>query len=229
MDDVLRPVDPLAADWTVIVLLLVFGCLTYAVMATPRKLPLLGRSFFALRLGKQAQRDELDLRDRTLLVLFGGAVLLVGLFTYQLLVLAGASGTGPVPFLRVAGATALVLLMPLVLLRLASFVSGSGLGVAEYFHTVLLFNIIIGGLLLPLAMMMAFPARIHWRAWIWVAGVAIVLVVLVFRWLRATVIGHGEGVPLRYILLYLCAAEIMPTALAYQQVRHLFNELPHPF
>ncbi len=229
MDDILRPQDPLAADWTVVVLLLVFGCLTYAVMATPRKLPLLGRSFFALRLGKQAQRDELDLRDRTLVVLFIGAVLLVGLFAYQVLVFGRAIAPGTLPFLQVAGISAAVLLLPLVLLRLTAFLTGTAMGVAEYFHTVMLFNIIVGGSLLPLAMMMAYPAEIAWRKWIWVAGVAIVLVVLLFRWLRAAVIGHGEGVPLRYILLYLCAAEIMPTALAYQQTRHLFTELPHPF
>ena len=37
---------------------------------------------------------------------------------------------------------------------------------------------------------------------------------LAYRWLRGVWIGLGEGVPLRYIILYFCAAELMPVLLA---------------
>jgi hypothetical protein len=228
MVDTPRAVDALSADWTVAVLLVVFGCLTYASMVAPRKLGLLAMSFFAFRLGKQAQRDELDLRDRTLTVLFVAAVVLVALFTYQLLVFSGALSPGFGHFLRALLLATGALLAPLLLLRGIAWVTASAIGVAEYFHTVVLFNIVLGLSLLPATMLLAFPAHTGWRTWIWPAGALLVLLVLGFRWVRAAVIGWGEGVPTRYILLYLCAAEIMPVALAYQQARHLFPELPHP-
>lgn len=228
MTDAYRASDALAADWTVAVLLVVFGCLAFANMASPRKLALLFGSFFAFRLGKQTQRDELDLRDRTLVVLFVGGVLLMGLFAYQLALYSGSVEPGFGRYLRALGVIAGSLLVPLVVLRIVSVLSGSAVGVAEYFHTVVLFNIVMGLLLLPTTMLLAFPYRIPWRDWIWPVGLLCVLVVLAFRWVRAVVIGLGEGVPIRYIFLYLCAAEIVPVVIAYQQSRHLLPPLHHP-
>lgn len=222
-----RASDPLAADWTVLVLLLAFGCITYAALAAPRKFGLLARSFFALRLGKQAQRDELDLRDRTMPVLFVAAVLVMGLFAYQVLVMAGALEEGVLVYLRCLGVTLAVLVLPLLVLGALELLTGTAAGSAEYGRTVLLFHIGIGLLLLPLTMLMAYPPEVDWRPWAWGGGALLIAASLLFRWVRAVVVGQGEGVPLRYILIYLCAAEVVPVLLVLQQVRHFFPELPH--
>jgi hypothetical protein len=42
---------------------------------------------------------------------------------------------------------------------------------------------------------------------------------LVFRWFRALLCGRGGGLSTGYVLLYLCALEILPVALALQQLR----------
>lgn len=228
MSDAYRASDALAADWTVAVLLVVFGCLAFANMAAPRKLALLFASFFAFRLGKQTQRDELDLRDRTLVVLFVGGAMLLGLFAYQLALHSGAMEPGFGHYLRVLAVIAGALLVPLLVVRIVAVLSGSSIGAGEYFHTVVLFNIVMGLLLLPITMLMAFPYRTPWRDWIWPVGLLCVAVVLGFRWVRAVVIGVGEGVPIRYIFLYLCTAEVVPVTIALQQARHLLPPLHHP-
>lgn len=228
MTDTLRATDALASDWMVGVLLVVFGCLAFASMASPRKLGLLFSSFFALRLGKQTLRDELDLRDRTLVVLFIAGAMLIALFGYQLTLYGGGVEPGFLYYLEVLGLVAGGLLVPLLVLQCISLLAGTEEGIGEYFHTVVLFNIMMGLVLLPATMLMAYPYAIPWRDWVWPIGLLAVLLLLLFRWGRALVIGVAEGVPLRYIFLYLCGAEIVPVALFYQQLRHLLPALAHP-
>ena len=64
---------------------------------------------------------------------------------------------------------------------------------------------------LPVVVVAAY--RPEARAWVLPLGGALAGAFLLFRWTRALWIGVGESVPLRYVLLYLCAAEVMPALL----------------
>lgn len=218
--DTLRATDALGADWVVAVLLLVLGTLAWINMVSPKKWRLLAHAFFGLRLGKQRMRDELDLQDRTLVGLLVMSAVLVALFTYQLLVLRGWLAPGLARFGKLFVYVLAAMVAQVLLIRGLGVLLRADGGLTEYLYTVVLFDIVLGLLLVPITVLLAFPHRLEWRSWLWVAGLLCVAAVVLFRWVRATLIGVGEGVPLRYIFLYLCTAEILPAALAYEQARH---------
>jgi hypothetical protein len=78
--------------------------------------------------------------------------------------------------------------------------------------------------LIPVTVVIAYPHQFEWRNGLILAGLVLVAAAVVFRWIRAFVIGWGEGVSTRYIFLYLCAAEILPFALLMQQAQ---GQFPH--
>jgi hypothetical protein len=226
--DQLRAADVLGKDWVAAVLLLVIGMVAWVNMASPRQWTVIQRSFFALRLGKQSLRDELSLQDRTLVALLAVAMVLIGLFSYQVAVFNAWAMPGIALFGRIQAVVAAVFISRILLLRGLAVLTGADGGTDEYIHTLVTFTIALGLVLLPVAMLIAYPFHTAWRSWLWLAGVAMAAAVLLFRWLRATVIGIGSGVPLRYIFLYLCAAEILPVALVLQQVRQYILPPSHP-
>lgn len=226
--DELRAIDVLGKDWVVGVLLLVFGIVAWVNMASPRQWTVIQRSFFAFRLGKQSLRDELSLQDRTLVALLVVALVLIGLFAYQVVVFNGWADPGIALFGRIQALVFSVLIAQILLLRALALLTDEDGGTAEYIYTLVTFTIVLGLVLLPVAMLIAYPFNTGWRSWLWPVGVAVAAAVLLFRWLRAAVIGIGSGVPLRYIFLYLCAAEILPVALALQQTRQYILLPSHP-
>ncbi len=227
--DELRAVDVLGKDWVVGVLLLVFGIVAWVNMASPRQWSVIKRSFFAFRLGKQSLRDELSLQDRTLMAVLVVSLVLIALFAYQVVVYNGWAVPGVALFGRILVLVVAVLVARIFLLRGLAMLTDSDGGTAEYVYTVITFTIVLGLVLLPLAMLIAYPFHTAWRSWLWVVGSGVAAIVLLFRWMRAAVIGAGSGVPLRYIFLYLCASEILPVALALQQARQYILLPSHPF
>lgn len=226
--DELRAIDVLGKDWVMGVLLLVVGIVAWVNMASPRQWSVIRHSFFAFRLGKQSLRDELSLQDRTLVALLMVAVILIALFSYQVVVFNGWVVPGVAVFGRILVLVVAVLLARIFLLRGLAVLAAVDGGTSEYVHTLVTCTIVTGLVLLPVAMLIAYPYHTAWRSWLWLVGVAVAAGVLLFRWLRAAVIGIEGGVPLRYILLYLCAAEILPVALALQQARQFILLPSHP-
>lgn len=214
-------VDALGADWTLLPLLVIIGSLGWIHLVSPKKWRLLVRSIFGMRLGKQSLRDDLDLQDRTLIVLLALASLSIALFGYQVAVMNGLSA-GPPLWLRCLGIVVAVLLGNVLVVRITGFVFHGDGGLTEYLFTRLLFRVGLGIGLLPLVIMIAYPHQIAWRPWLMFGGLALVAALEVFRWLRALWIGLGNGVPLRYIFIYLCALEVLPAVLVVQLLLSLF-------
>lgn len=225
--DHLRAIDPLAADWTVVVLLLVLGMLAWVNMVSPKQWNVLWRSFFSLRIGKQQLRDELDLQDRTLIGLLVMATLVIALFIHQVLAYNGWMEVGIGGYGWILLWMALALLVQILLLRGLEGLAGTEGGLVEYVYTVVVFQIMVALLLLPLITLMAYPYRPEWRMVLWKVGLAVIAGGILFRWIRAVFIGVGSGVSLRYIFIYLCAAEILPLALVLEQARQLVHQMSH--
>lgn len=226
--DQLRVVDVLSSDWMAGVLLLFVGVLAWVNMVSHRQWVVLAKSFGALRLGRHRMREELDVRDRTLTGLAVMSTMVIALFAYQLMLFHGIIHPGPVDLLRVFLVVAAVFLVQLGLVQVVRLLATEDGGVTEYLYTMVVFHVVTGLLLLPVVTLMAFPVKVAWREWVWVAGVAILAVTVLFRWVRAVVVGVGNGVPLRYIFLYLCTLEILPLALALEQVRDFVPFMRHP-
>jgi hypothetical protein len=216
--DRLRPVDPLSAEWVTLVLLVVLVLMALINMSSPRKWRLLGQSMFRLRLGRQALREEMDLQDRAFLGLLLVGTTVLALFAWQVLTLLGMVAAFPALVLAVAG----IVLAHYLLLRTVGALLRTSPGIEEYLYTGFLIFILAGVLLLPLVVFMAYQAS--WRPWALVAGVVLLAVLLLYRWFRGAWIGMGEGIPLRYIILYFCAAEILPVLMAI----HHWRSIPPP-
>jgi Domain of unknown function (DUF4271) len=229
MPETLRATDPLAGDWILLVVLAALGMLGWINLVSPKKWRLLTRSFFSLRLGRQSLRDELDLQDRTLIGLTVMASASVALFAYQFAVVVGRSPAGIGLWAEIFGIAVLLLVGQVALVRLAGGLFQVEGAVEEYLYTVVLLQVVMGLCLLPLSASIAWPHRMEWRTWALWGGVGLVGLVTAFRWVRAAVLGLGEGTPLRYVFIYLCALEILPVALACQAALRLFPDPSHPF
>ncbi len=217
----LRAADPLSAEWVTVVLLALVLLLASINVSTPRKWRLLGRSMFSMRLGKQALREEMDLQDRTFLGLLAIGITVLSLFGWQVMTVHGHSAVYP-PLL---GGVFLVFMAHYVLLRSLGGLMGRAPGSEEYLYTGFLLFILAGVLLLPVVVLMAYQP--HLRAGGIVVGGGLLALLLVYRWVRGAWIGVGEGLPLRYIILYFCAAELLPVLLVIDHWRSTPSPLFH--
>jgi hypothetical protein len=227
MPETLRATDPLAGDWILLVLLAALGMLGWINLVSPKKWRLLVRSFLSFRLGRQALRDELDLQDRTLIGMVVMASAAVALFAYQYTVLVAHHSTGMGWWLELFLASLVLVVVRVLVLRSAGRLFQADAGLSEYLYTVLLLHVMIAWphdvTTRPLL-----PEGMIWRSWGLRVGLVVMGLVTVFRWVRAAVLGLVEGVPLRYVFIYLCALEILPVALAWQQALRYVPDPSHP-
>ncbi|MBL0037306.1 MAG: DUF4271 domain-containing protein [Flavobacteriales bacterium] len=218
MEGTLRINDPLSADWVTGILLLVFVLLAYTNVASPKKWRLLWGSMFTLRLGKQVLREDVDPQDRTLIGLIVAAMVLLALFAYQVAVVSGVPSSGLLLFGRSLLFVVIALIAQVLLLNLVGVLFRSDGGLMEYLYTMLLITIVLGVVLLPVVMLVAYRPGLRFA--LLPLGGAVVALSVLYRWFRAVLIGVGEGVPLRHVFLYLCTAEIVPVAIAIHSATH---------
>lgn len=226
--DQLRAVDPLASGWIVGVLLLAVGVLAWVNMVSPRQWTLLARSFATFRLGPHRLREGLDLRDRTLIGLVLLAVATIALFIYQVALFFGWVEPGILSFLWLALLVMGVFLAQLAVLSALRLLPDNDEALREYLHTVVVLHVVLGLVLLPISAILSFPGQVVWRPWVVATGLAVIGGTCLFRWVRAVAVGRGGGAPMRYIFLYLCTLEILPVALALEQIKELVSQIPNP-
>ncbi len=222
LTDRVRAMDPLNAEWVALLLLGVFSLLGLINTNSPRKWRLLSQAVFRMRLGRHALREELALRDRTFIGLLVVAVCMWSLYLWQLAV---SIGVVPMGYPEIALVMLVFVGAQVLLVRGVMFLLNSDGGLHEHLYTGLLLFILAGVLLAPLVVLIAY--RPDWRApLLWTGGVVLVSS-FIFRWVRALWIGAGERVPARYIIIYLCGAEILPLFLIIHFLRRSVPSLSH--
>jgi hypothetical protein len=222
--DPLRAMDPLSAEWVTVLLLGLFVLLALINAGGSRKWRLLGQTLFRMRLGRQAMREELDLQDRAILGMLVLAVCVISLFGWQYFTWKGAPGAPAYPL--ILGMVVAVVFAQGVLLRTVGGLFKVDQGVGEHLYTGLLLVVLAGVALLPVVVLMAY--RAEYRGTLAPLGLTVIGILLIYRWVRGTWIGVGEGVPVRYIILYFCAAEILPVLLAISALRPAAHPSVHP-
>jgi len=210
------PDDPFTALWAAGVFLCCLVILATVNIGSPRKWRVLRQAALRMRMGTQALREEADAGDRTVLSLLAVAVAALAMLLWQAAVTHG--GEAPPSFLYFFIGTAAVMAVPTVLLRLIALLARADAGISEYLHTGNLLHAAVGIAILPLVMLAAYQAP--WRAALILAGLVILGAGILYRWLRGALIGLSAGVPLRFVLLYLCAAEIGPLLIALNSLRN---------
>lgn len=207
--DPLRAVDPFNAEWVTIVLLLSVCLLALINLGAPRKWGVLAQALFRLRLGRQVLRDEVDLRDRALVGLLVLAVAVLALFGWQLDQLWRPEAH--YSYGRWSLVVAAVMVGQLVVNGSVARIIGDRSILMEHSYTGLLLHVLAGLLMLPVVALLAY--RSEWRHELLWTGLFILGALLLYRWFRGGWLGLSEGVPGRHILLYLCAAEVLPALL----------------
>lgn len=221
--DQLRYEDVLAADWVTGVLLALLLAIVWVNLVSPGQ----WWSFVGGVLGfvpeRQAARIDPGGQDRMFLI-----PVLLGLFSTALLLWqldAHVRGEEHRSYLFWSGAVAAMIVVHLVATRMLAVVLRDGGLLAQNTRQGLRSFVMAGLLLLPLLMVVAY--RPEWRTACLAVGCALLMMALIHRWVRTVRIGWTGGVPLRFIMIYLCAAEIVPVLLLMQAlrppVRALFN------
>ncbi len=215
LQDIVRANDPLKAEWVTALLLAVFGALAYTNIGSPKKWRLLSQAMFRMRLGRQTLREEIDLQDRTFLGLLMVAIAVISLFVWQAFV--HSADENALTYGQWFVTVSLALAGHGLLLRLLTSLLATDRGLSEHLSTGLLLFILNGMALLPVSVLIAYQPE--WRSSLFVVGSILIALLLLYRWVRGAWIGLGEGVPVRYIFLYICAAEVIPVLLLIRAFR----------
>jgi hypothetical protein len=209
-----QPVNREISDWFTISLIALVGFFTWFRVLYYRIFKQLFSAFFNITTTNQIVRDESVLLQRASLVLSVISYMLMGLFVYQLSIYLrwdmGILQGGLLRFALLSVAIAAAYSIKMISLRFLSAVFDLERPIALYIFNIFLMVMMIGLLLLPVNILLAYaPAGL--RYWIIAVSVGIIGLLFLYRLVRA--IGIWIGIPgfsLFYLFLYLCAFEIAP-------------------
>ncbi len=207
-EGVVRAADALQSPWLIGAFFLMLVLLAWCNVTDPLRLRQMIRTAVMVRPPKQTFREEFHLYDRLVLPLLAMAVLSISVFLYQFGVVIGRLAPEQTTLLRIVVATILMVIASVALLRAIGWCSNSEQGILQYIYHGILQLILLGLLLLPLSLMLTFAPLP--RDLLIFVGLILVGAVVLLRWFRGVSLGLSAGIPVIYIVLYLCAAEILP-------------------
>jgi hypothetical protein len=185
---------------------------------SPRKLNQMFIAFVNPAAMNQLLREEYAFTNRSSLLLLLIYLLVFPLFAFQTILyfLNGnfPGGTSPAHifsgYVLIMGFVFAVYLIKILVTRFLASAFGLQATGSEYIYTILLFNKVIGLLIYPLVMLIAFAHQLN-SANILKAGIGVLTILLIYRTLRLIQIGlSASGVSFLYLFLYLCTLEILP-------------------
>lgn len=217
----LRPQHPSAqpltneiGDWFTLSLIVLVALFTWFRFFYYRIFRQLYTAFYNFTTTNQIVRDESVLLQRASLILSMISYMLMGLFLYQISIFLdwdmGVLQGGLIRFVFLSLSVAIAYSIKMILLRFLSTVFDLEKPVALYIFNVFLMIMMIGLLLLPINILLAY-GPLQYRHWILLIAVGIIALLFVYRIVR--VIGIWSGIPgfsLFYLFLYLCTFEIAP-------------------
>lgn len=169
-------------------------------------------AFGSIRYMRQLLREDISLTHPFSLFLILNFSICTGLLLYFL-----ADQLNVYPFYLhgialfglFAGSVLLLVFTKSILLVIVQFVIGEDGGQSENRYSILIFNQVIGILLLPVAVFAAFGPENLRIAFVW-SGLALIALFYLIRLGRSLIVGINSGSGLLYLFLYLCALELTP-------------------
>lgn len=209
-----RPVNREVADWFTISLIALVGIFTWFRVFYYRIFNQLFGAYFNLTTTNQIVRDESVLLQRASLFLSVISYMVMGLFVYQLSEILRWNipylQGGLLRFIFFSVAIAASYSVKMIILRFFSNVFDLDKPVALYIFNVFLMVMMIGLLLLPVNILLAYASS-QIREWVMWISVGIISLLFLYRLVRAVGIWIGiPGFSVFYLFLYLCAFEIAP-------------------
>lgn len=208
-----KPLNKTTPDWFTIVLFFTIGLFTWLKLKNTKIIQQMFAAFFNNSVTNQIVRDENILVQRASVMLslvfyFTGALLLYELsifFHWEYKII----GKGIVRFIIFVLFLSSAYSFKMVLLKMMSTIFRMDRAVSTYIFNIFLINNIMGMLLIPLVMLIAFfPLATEFFIWF---AIGMLLASFIYRLFRGIVI--WTSIPrfsLYYLIIYLCALELAP-------------------
>jgi hypothetical protein len=209
----LREAVNLSEDWMVLVFLFTLVSLAYTRRVHPARIFRLWNSMWNIRTMRQTIREEpntprANLLFNSVFYLQAGLIAYAGIKCFR----PDIRLNGVLPYLSLVGILFGIYLLKRILLRSIAVLSAGDYSLSEYEYSVFLTNRMLGLLLFPLALAIAyFPSQ--QAASIIIGSTAIILLAISYRLIRSLLTAVESGVTPFYILFYICTLEILPSAL----------------
>jgi hypothetical protein len=214
MEAIPRTYPYLQEDWMIAILVIMVALLGIIRYNYPNRIVRLLQSIFRARMLRQLMREELVLSHRASL-----ALMIIFSANTALLVYLAAKSFGWSAYLQLEQwffvvvflAVLLLYLWKIISIRLFQFFFETEGGLSEYLVFSLVFNMLLGLLWIPLIL----AAVVSLKGAVQVLFMAVLVIFLLgylARLVRGALIAREHRVFSVYIILYLCALEILPFA-----------------
>lgn len=207
-EGIARIADPLQSPWLTALFLLMVVVLAWCNVRSPQRVRAILGATLLLRPPRQLFRDDIDMRDRLIVILAALSLISISAFIYQSAVVQGYLSPERSVFLTIMAVVLGAFLFGMILIRFTAWVYSADEGLMLYLNHTVLQLILLGVVLVPLSVFVNFSTLP--RSLLLQAGVILFFITLLVRWVRGFSLGLNAGIPLLYIVLYLCAAEILP-------------------
>ena len=214
---VIQPLDATfqqQSTWAFWFILAGFFILTLTRFYYEKRLKLFGLSIFKRSAALQLIRESPVHGHQSFIPLLGIYIISITLLIYEAMEITSGTSEGLNSLLLFAGFLGIyivVFLLKILVIWIISIIFKNPGTAAEYIQTILIYNLVLGIIMLPLLLVMTFTLR---DIILYVAfGIALLLMGL--RFIRGIAIGLSDtNFSLIHLFLYLCTLEILPIAFA---------------
>ncbi len=215
-----QPVIDRTPDWFIIIILVALAGVAYVRAIYPKTFKQIVRLLFNDALATQAVREENTLVQRSSVMLSFIFYITGALFLYQLSIYYNWKvpdlSNNFLRFVLFALLMAFAYSLKLVILKSLGWLFGGDRPLSHYIFNILLINNILGLVMLPVVLCIAFMDSALIREFI-VAGMILALISFIYRLFRGMIIWRGtKGVSFFYLILYFCTLEIAPLLVVYR-------------
>ena len=203
------------STWAFWIILAGFFILTITRYYHEKRLKLFGIAIFKRSAVLQILRESPVHSHRSFIPLLGMYIISITLLIYEAMeILSPGSSEGLGSLLLFSGFLGIyivVFLLKILVIWIISIIFKNPSTASEYIQTILIFNLVMGILLLPFLLVMTFALRDI----VLYASLGIVLILMGLRFIRGIAIGLSDtNFSLIHLFLYLCTLEILPLAIA---------------
>lgn len=206
-----RPPINLSEDWMILVFLFALVTLAYTRRFHPARIVRLWNSTWNVRILRQAIREEPNTPRANLLfnVSFFLMTSLVLYLAVKQLRVGPAHIQGISLYFLILGGVLGAYALKTLGIRAVQIMADGDFGLSEYEYNLFLINRVIGLLLFPIALYLAYSPLQYSEPFV-ITALVIFGIMIIYRMFRGLFNAAGSGVPVFYIFFYICTLEILP-------------------
>ena len=210
----------LAEDWMVFLLLFSLFIVGFLRFSFPRKSEQLTESMLHARIARQRIKDDQLFASNFSIFIFLNYLIMLSYFIFAVFKFFGGdayNSYGNHLFWITVLGIALVYVVKSIVVKITDVLFDKNYGSGEYLYNVFLFNKGLGVFLLPLNIGLTLVSKQIAVVFIWV-GIALAVTFLLIRIFRGLRIAIENNSRILYLILYLCALEVLPTTLIVKEL-----------